>query len=407
MADEIQKQVPTLKKIFTYEDIRQMMNEKPDPSLDQVQIDPNDIFTICWTSGTEAEPKGCPLSHNNWRCQAAIAAAVVRPGDIMLTAGPMVNMASVGTVFIPWLRLGGTVILHHPFDPQILLKQMVEERINYTLLVPAVVNLILKHPASQTFDLSSIRTITVGSAPPSLWAMEEFKKRWNIDIGNIWGQNEGTALVSSVADVPDMKVRVDHLPRYGLEGVEWSTPMAKFIQTRVVAPDGSEITSEGGVGELLYRGPNVISGYFKRPDLSEMAFDRDGYFRTGDLFQIVGGGRYLKFFDRAKDIIIRGGYNISAQEVENVLLAHPAVQDVAAVGMPDENLGERVCVYVVPRAGEKITLEDIVTYMKQQGVATYKLPERLEIVDAIPRNPVGKVLKKELRRDIRKKLGIS
>jgi acyl-CoA synthetase (AMP-forming)/AMP-acid ligase II len=407
MADEIQKQVPTLKKIFTYEDVRGMMREKPDPALDKVHIDPNDIFTICWTSGTEAEPKGCPLSHNNWRCQAAIAAAVVRPGDIMLTAGPMVNMASVGTVFIPWLTLGGTVILHHPFDPQLLLKQMVEERINYTLLVPAVVNLILKHPASQSFDLSSIRTITVGSAPPSLWAMEEFKKRWNIDIGNIWGQNEGTALVSSVADVSDMKMRVDHLPRYGLHGVEWSTPMAKFVQTKVFSPDGSEITEDGGVGELLYRGPNVIPGYFKRPDLNETVFDKEGYFRTGDLFQIVGGGRYLKFFDRAKDIIIRGGYNISAQEVENVLLAHPAVQDVAAVGMPDENLGERVCVYVVPKPGQTVRLEGIVAYMKEQGVATYKLPERLEIVEAIPRNPVGKVLKKELRRDIRKRLGLS
>jgi non-ribosomal peptide synthetase component E (peptide arylation enzyme) len=236
--------------------------------------------------------------------------------------------------------------------------------------------------------------------------MEEFKKRWNIDIGNIWGQNEGTALVSSVADVPDMKVRVDHFPRYGAPGVEWSTPMAKFIQLKVVGPDGSELKEDGAVGELLYRGPNVIPGYFKRPDLNETAFDENGYFRTGDLFMIAGD-RYLKFFDRAKDIIIRGGYNISAQEIENIMLAHPAVQDVAAVGMPDENLGERVCLYVVTKPGKTITLDDVVDYMKQQGVATYKLPERLEVVEAIPRNPVGKVLKKELRRDIRRRLGIS
>ena len=406
MADEISQQVPSLKKVFTYEDLRQMMKETPDPDLDSIPIDPNDIFTICWTSGTEAQPKGCPLSHNNWRCQAGIAGVVVKPGDIMLTAGPLVNMASVGTVLIPWICYGGTVVLHHPFDPQILLKQIVEERINYTLLVPAVVNLILKHPASQSFDLSSIRTITVGSAPPSLWAMEEFKKRWDIDIGNIWGQNEGTALVSSVADVPDMKVRVDHFPRYGAPGVEWSTPMAKFIQLKVVGPDGSELKEDGAVGELLYRGPNVIPGYFKRPDLNETAFDENGYFRTGDLFMIAGD-RYLKFFDRAKDIIIRGGYNISAQEIENIMLAHPAVQDVAAVGMPDENLGERVCLYVVTKPGKTITLDDVVDYMKQQGVDTYKLPERLEVVEAIPRNPVGKVLKKELRRDIRRRLGIS
>lgn len=406
MAEEVQKKVPTLKKIYTYEDLRRMIREKPDPGLSLVRVDADDIFTICWTSGTEAQPKGCPLSHNNWRCQAAVAlASGMQPGDVMLTAGPLVNMASVGTVYVPWLRFGGTVILHHPFDPQLLLKQMVQERIQYTLLVPAVVNLILKHPAAQGVDLSSVRVITVGSAPPSLWSMEEFKRRWNVDIGNIWGQNEGTALVSGVQEVPDMKIRVDHLPRYGAPGVEWSTPMARFVHTKVVGPDGTELNEDGAVGELLYRGPNVIPGYFKRPDLNAQAFDAEGYFRTGDLFQIAGD-RYLKFFERAKDIIIRGGYNISAQEVENVLLAHPAVQDVAAVGMPDENLGERTCVYVVPKPGQTVTLESLTAYMREQGVATYKLPERLEVVEVIPRNPVGKILKKELRQDIRKKIGV-
>lgn len=405
MAEEVARKVPTLKKIYTYEDVRRMIQEKPDPALSAIRVDADDIFTLCWTSGTEAQPKGCPLSHNNWRCQAAVAlASGMEPGDVMLTAGPLVNMASVGTVYVPWLRFGGTVILHHPFDPQMLLKQMVQEQIQYTLLVPAVVNLILKHPAAQGVDLSSVRVITVGSAPPSLWSMEEFKRRWNVDIGNIWGQNEGTALVSGVREVPDMKIRVDHLPRYGAPGVEWSTPMARFVQTKVVGPDGLELGEDGAVGELLYRGPNVIPGYFKRPDLNAQAFDAEGYFRTGDLFQIAGD-RYLKFFERAKDIIIRGGYNISAQEVENVLLAHPAVQDVAAVGMPDENLGERTCVYVVPKPGQTVTLESITAYMREQGVATYKLPERLEVVNAIPRNPVGKILKKELRRNIRKKIG--
>ncbi|WP_448382234.1 AMP-binding protein [Desulfosoma sp.] len=405
MAEEVARKVPTLKKIYTYEDVRRMIQEKPDPALSVIRVDADDIFTLCWTSGTEAQPKGCPLSHNNWRCQAAIAlASGMEPGDVMLTAGPLVNMASVGTVYVPWLRFGGTVILHHPFDPQLLLKQMVSERVEYTLLVPAVVNLILKHPAAQGVDLSSVRAITVGSAPPSLWSMEEFKKRWNVDIGNIWGQNEGTALVSGVREVPDMKIRVDHLPRYGAPGVEWSTPMARFVQTKVVGPEGTELTEDGAVGELLYRGPNVIPGYFKRPDLNAQAFDGEGYFRTEDLFQIAGD-RYLKFFERAKDIIIRGGYNISAQEVENVLLAHPAVQDVAAVGMPDENLGERTCVYVVPKPGQTVTLESLTAYMREQGVATYKLPERLEVVDAIPRNPVGKILKKELRQDIRNKIG--
>ncbi len=405
MAEKVAAATPSVKKVYTYEDLLEMIKTEPDPAaLDRIPLHGNDIFTLCWTSGTEAKPKGCPLSHNNWRCQAALAGAGgVEPYDTMLTAGPLVNMASIGTVYIPWIILGGTMVLHHPFEPPLLLKQMVAEKINYTLLVPAVVNLILKHPLAAGVDLGSIRSITVGSAPPSLWAMEEFKKRWGIDIGNIWGQNEGTAIISGVRDVPDMATRVDCLPRYGTPGVTWSIPMSSFIQTKVVDGLGNTLTKEGDVGELLYRGPNVIPGYFKRPDLNEKSFDEEGYIHTGDLFQLKGD-RYLKFFDRAKDIIIRGGYNISAQEVENALLGLPGVQDVAAVAMPDENLGERVCVYVVPAKDQEVSLESVKKYMQEQGVAVYKMPERLEIVSAIPRNPVGKILKNQLREDLRAKL---
>ena len=405
MGREVADKSVSLKKIFAYEDLKRMVEVEAAPDLDQIPVEGNDIFTICWTSGTEAQPKGCPLSHNNWRCQSSLAfAGGAEPGDIMLTAGPLVNMASVGTVYIPWLIFGGTVVLHHPFDPALLLKQMVEEKINYTLLVPAVVNLILKHPLAEGVDLSSIRSITVGSAPPSMWAMEEFKKRWDIDIGNIWGQNEGTAIISGVRDVPDMEVRVNSLPRYGVPGVTWSVDMAQHMHTKLVDAEGNELNEEGAVGELLYRGPNVIPGYFKRPDLNEKAFDAEGYIHTGDLFKLVGD-RYLQFFDRAKDIIIRGGYNISAQEIENILLAHPKVQEVAAVGMPDENLGERTCVYVVPAPEQSLTLDDLIMFMEEQGTAVYKFPERLEIIDALPRNPVGKIMKKKLREDLHSKIG--
>jgi non-ribosomal peptide synthetase component E (peptide arylation enzyme) len=119
---------------------------------------------------------------------------------------------------------------------------------------------------------------------------------------------------------------------------------------------------------------------------------------------MIKDDRYMSFFDRKKDMIIRGGFNISAQEVENALLGHPKIQDVAAIAMPDEIMGEKTCVYVAPRKGETVTLDDVTAFIKQQGVATYKLPERLEIIDAIPRTPVGKIIKGKLREDIRKKL---
>ncbi len=404
MGKKIQETLSSLKHIFSYEDLLGMIESPRDPGLDSVILDANDIFTICWTSGTEAQPKGCPMSHNNWRCQAGMAiAGGMLPGDTLLTAGPLVNMGAVGTALMPWMISGGTIVLHHPFDPMLLLQQLVQEKINWTLLVPAVTNLILKHPAAADVDLSHIRSITMGSAPPSLWSMEEFKKRWDIDIGNIWGQTEGTGIISGIKDVPDINLRKDLFPRYGAKGHAWSIPITQFIETKIMDPLGRELTKDGEVGELFYRGPNTIAGYFQRPDLDETAFDADGFLKTGDLFQIKGD-KYLKFFDRLKDIIIRGGMNISAQEVENMIMAHPLVQEAAVVGMPDETLGERTCAYVVPVPGQQITMESIITFMKEQQAAVYKLPERVEIVDAIPRNPVGKVLKKDLRKDIALKL---
>jgi acyl-CoA synthetase (AMP-forming)/AMP-acid ligase II len=397
LAAEIQAATPSLKRVVSYAGVRAMARGEPDPALDRVRVEANDVFTICWTSGTEAQSKGCPLSHNNWRCQAELAStAGFALGDTLLTAGPLVNMGALGTVYAPWLRNGGTMVLHHPFDPLLLLKQLVAEKVRYTLLVPAVLNLILKHPAAKGVDLSGMKAITVGSAPPSLWAMQEFEKRWNVAMGNIWGMNEGTGIVSGVKDVPEIERRVEQFPRYGAEGFTWSVPLTRFIRTKVVDPAGRPQEELDAVGELLYRGPNVMPGYFRRPDLNEKAFDAEGFFRTGDLFQ-VKGPQYIKFFDRVKDIIIRGGYNISAQEVENVLVGHPGVQEVAAVGMRDEVLGERTCVFAVPRPGATLTLEGIVQFMKEAGVATYKLPERLEVVEAIPRNPVGKTLKAQLR----------
>jgi acyl-CoA synthetase (AMP-forming)/AMP-acid ligase II len=406
MAEKAQSKNPSIKHIITLEELRDMSKGEVTGILDDVVIDANDVLTLCWSSGTEAQPKGCPLSHNNWYNQsiAQIETAGIEPNDNFITAGPLVNMASIGTVYFPWLIVGGKLVLHHPFDGATFVMQLIIEEINYTLLVPAVINALLKHPKVDAFDLSKIRAITLGSAPPSLWSVQELKRRWGIEFGNIWGQNEGTGFVSGRFDVPDMEKRVDNFPQYGKPGTKWHATVGQYCMSKVVDPaTGKELTDVGSVGELWYRGPNVIPCYYKRPDITEKAFDSEGYFNTGDLFQIKEGD-CVGFFDRTKDIIIRGGFNISAQEVENMLLGHPGITDVAAISMPDENLGEKVCVYVVPAEGEKLTLEDVTSFMKEKGVAVYKLPERLEIVDAIPRNPVGKVIKKELREDIKRKL---
>lgn len=404
MGETLKEKHPGLTHVLNLHKIRDMMTGQVTGKLDQVVVDPNDIFTICWTSGTEANPKGCPLSHNNWSGMAAVQdAAGMQPGDVMLTAGPLVNMASVGTVFIPWTVLGGTLVLHHPFDPAGFMQQIMQEKPNYTLLVPALANMIAKHPQVDNFDLTSFRTITLGSAPPSLWTMQEFKTRWDIDIGNIWGQNEGTGFISGIEDVPDMATRATSFPHYGKPGVTWKSKASHYVQVKIIDPTDKELTEPGDVGELVYKGPGLIAGYFNNPEVTKRSFTKDGFFRTGDLFQIKENN-YISFYERAKDIIIRGGYNISSQEIENYILGHPKVQDAAVVGMADEKLGERMCAYITPAPDETVNLQDIVTYLEEKGVAKYKHPERLEIITAVPRNPVGKVLKKELRRDIQAKI---
>ncbi len=391
---EIGKEI--VENVITLDDVREMANSNRKP--EEVEIDANDVFTICWTSGTEADPKGCPMTHNNWYYISGFRSAMNVPlNPRILCVAPLVNMTGVGVNYIPWIFEAGTLVLHHPFDPVICLRQLVEEKIDFTILVPAVLNMALKFPGIEKFDLSVVKTITTGSAPPSKWAMDEFKRRWGIDIVNIWGQNEGTALIAGPLDVPDTAMRVDHFPNWGKD-CGWKSGV-RGVETKIVDADGKELTKPGEIGELLYRSPGVIPCYFNRPDLTEKAFaEYDGkkFFRTGDLF-IIKDECHIGFYDRKKDIIIRGGFNISAAEIENALLEHPKVTEVVAVGMPDEILGERVCIFVVPR-GEEPTLEELRSFLKEKGFAVYKLPEKLIITDAIPRNPVGKILKSVLRK---------
>lgn len=407
MGEKLRSKLPNLEYMITLQELREMGKGEITGKLDEVKVDANDIFTLCWTYGTEIEPKGCPLSHNNWIIEGTgeVELTGIREGETLLTAGPLVNMASVGTTYIPWLLVGGTFVLHHPFHPVVWMRQMIEETVNYTLLVPALVNAIAKHPLVDEFDLSAVRSITIGGAPPALWSAQEFERRWSMEIGNIWGMNEGPGIVSGAMDAGNLEKRIEGLPQYGKRGVTWNgNVFGKCIETKLLDPEtGEEITEVGRVGELLYKGPNVISGYFRRPDLTEKAFDKQGFLHTEDLFRIKEAN-FISFVDREKDIIIRGGFNISAQEVENILLGHPKVLDVAAVAVPDERLGERVCVYVVPKEGENVTLGELTSFMKEKSIAAYKRPQRLEITKEIPKDRAGKILKNILKEDIRNKL---
>lgn len=375
------------------------MAQTPGAAPVDVRVDANDVFTLCWTSGTEAEPKGCPMTHNVWQFMGSrlVHLCGLQDGCRQLCVAPLVNMTGVGVNFIPWLLTAGTLVLHHPLNAEVLLRQLTGESIAFTILVPAILNTIVKLPNVDQLDLSSVRTITTGSAPPSAWSLQEFKRRWDIEIVNIWGQNEGSHLVAGPDDVPELEKRVDHFPFWGLPGRHWPSGMEDGLSLKLLDDTDNELRAPGAIGELCFRAPSLFPGYFKRPDITARSFTQDGYFRTGDLF-ILHDASSLGFYDRKKDMVIRGGFNISSAEVENAVQGHPKVADAAVIPVPDEIMGERVCVCVVLRdANVTLTLEELVDWLKQDGMSLYKLPERLRIVSEIPRNPVGKILKTKLR----------
>jgi acyl-CoA synthetase (AMP-forming)/AMP-acid ligase II len=172
------------------------------------------------------------------------------------------------------------------------------------------------------------------------------------------------------------------------------------METKLVEPQTRQTITEPGVpGELAIRSPGIFPGYYRRPDLTRAVFDEDGFFHTGDLFEIAGEGERLdryRFVGRVKEIINRGGLKISPSELEGLLAGHPKVAEAAFLGYPDKRLGEKVCAVVVPKEGSTISLEEIVEFLKEKEIAVYKLPEKLVIVEELPRNPVGKVMKRKL-----------
>jgi acyl-CoA synthetase (AMP-forming)/AMP-acid ligase II len=365
-------------------------------------LDANDIAIVQWTSGTEAEPKACPMTHNNWGFlrffYSETYGGILKDGDVIMNPAPIVNMTGIGVGLVPWILCAGTFVLHHPFDSLIFMKQLLEERVNFTLAVPAVVVAMLKHPAADKLDLSNLRYFAQGAAAPPPWTFVELKRR-GVEPMNIWGQNEGTGLFSYEKIVPDLEVRARGFP-WPHGNIKWEIAFFNAIETKIVDSENRELTKPGEIGELCYRSPLTIACYYRQPELTKKAFDEDGFFHTGDLFQIVNE-RLIAFFDRKKDIIIRGGFNISSAEVEDILKKHPKILDVAVVGYPDERLGERVCAFVTLKSGESITLDEIKDFMKDSQVAIYKWPEKLVIVDQIPRNPVGKVQKAILKEKLK------
>ena len=364
----------------------------------------NRVLTICWTSGTTGTPKGVPRSANMWlaTARATAEAGGYQRGDRLLNPFPLVNMAAIGGFLFAAAELGCGLILHHPLDPAVYLTQMQDEKIHFTIAPPALLNQLAAQPEFwQQFDFSTLRAVGSGSAPLSPAMIATFENDYQKPVINFYGSNEGLALFATPETVPSSEMRAAYFPRFGTPGLEWPGRCHHAVQSKVIDPDtGLEVDEPGAVGELCFAGATVFDGYFGTEDTD--VFTEDGFFRSGDLVEISAAPtHYYRIVGRCKDIINRGGMKISPAELDTLIESHPQVREAAVCAYADQALGERVCVCLVPKdADHPPSLKEVCGFLKAQGLAKFKLPEKISYLVALPRNPMGKVLRGDLQADI-------
>jgi acyl-coenzyme A synthetase/AMP-(fatty) acid ligase len=367
--------------------LEQYSNENP--------ISANDIITICWTSGTEGLPKGIPRSHNHWLVTglATFHGSEIKQGEALLNPFPFINMASIGGLFLSWLYNGGKLVLHHPLDFPLFLRQIVEEEIEYTLVPPALLNNILKNEQLQALcDFSKIRAIGSGSAPLDEWMVQGYKEKYNIEIINHFGSNEGMSLLCGPSHANTSEKRARLFPR-----------ASNLLESRIIDLEtGAIVDTPDHEGELQIKGGGVFDGYFGAEDKNKECFTEDGFFKTGDLFVIEGTDtNFYRFVGRNKDIIIRGGMNIAPAELDSLLCSHPDIVEAAVASYPCDIMGEKIAAFVVNKEGSEITLNELTDYLRSCEIANYKLPEKLITTHQLPRNALGKVVRFELANELK------
>ena len=364
----------------------------------------NRVLTVCWTSGTTGTPKGVPRSANMWlaTARATAEAGGYQRGDRLLNPFPLVNMAAIGGFLFAAAELGCGLILHHPLDPAVYLTQMQDEKIHFTIAPPALLNQLAAQPEFwQQFDFSTLRAVGSGSAPLSPAMIATFENDYQKPVINFYGSNEGLALFATPETVPSSEMRAAYFPRFGTPGLEWPGRCHHAVQSKVIDPDtGLEVDEPGAVGELCFAGATVFDGYFGTEDTD--VFTEDGFFRSGDLVEISAAPtHYYRIVGRCKDIINRGGMKISPAELDTLIESHPQVREAAVCAYADQALGERVCVCLVPKdADHPPSLKEVCGFLNAQGLAKFKLPEKISYLVALPRNPMGKVLRGDLQADI-------
>lgn len=350
-----------------------------EPDLAPTDIDTP--LTILYTSGTTGRPKGAVLTHGNslFASLNLIQHNPAMEGGVLVST-PMFHVAGLTAQAIPTIYRGQTIVFQRYFDPEHALQLIEKERIAASLLVPAMLLFMSQVSKFKDYDLSSFKSIFIGGAPCPGPLLRTYLDR-GVPIRQGFGmtENSGSGIL---LDSEDME------RKFGSCG----KPMF-FCDARVWDADGKD-TAPDEVGELMLKGPVVMKEYWNKPEQTEASFT-DGWFHTGDLAKTDEDG-YFYIVERKKDMLITGGENVYPAEVEEAILAHPDVGEVGVIGIPDEKWGESVRAVVVPLPGKTLTLEDITEFCEGK-LAKYKVPKSVVIVDELPRNPSGKILKRLLR----------
>ena len=350
-----------------------------EPPLARTNIDTP--LTILYTSGTTGRPKGAVLTHGN--CLFA-SLNMIQHGGISngaaLISTPMFHVAGLTAQAIPTIYRGDTIVFQRYFDPEHALQLIQNEKIRGSLLVPAMLLFMSQVPSFDEYDLSSLEGIFIGGAPCPAPLLRTYLDR-DVPIRQGFGmtENAGSGILLDTEDLER---------KFGSCGL----PML-HCNARVWDADGND-TAPDEVGELMLQGPVVMKEYWNMPEATEASFT-DGWFHTGDLARVDEDG-YFYIVERKKDMLITGGENVYPAEVEEAILAHPSVAEVGVIGIPDEKWGESVRAVVVPLSGQEISFEEIREFCSGK-LAGYKIPKSIVVVDELPRNPAGKILKRILR----------
>jgi fatty-acyl-CoA synthase len=364
-----------------------------DSSMPDVESDPvepvDDVAMIVGTGGTTGTPKGVVLTHHNLETMSALTLMgyPFRGRPVYLALAPLTHAA--GVLCFPILALGGEVVILRAPDLGAFLEHVAAHGVTHTFLPPTLIYMLLARPELDTTDLTSLQCFWYGAAPMSPDRLEEAIGRIGPVMAQLFGQSEAPMMISMMP--PEDHLRPDGtVARERLRSAGRPAPLV----TVAVMDDEGRLLPTGERGEIVVRGSLVMAGYYRDPKATAEA-GRHGWHHTGDIGYLDDDG-YLYIVDRAKDMIITGGFNVYSAEVEQALMEHDAIQDCAVVGLPDQKWGERVTAVVQLQQGRTVDPADLVTFAKER-LGSVKAPKQVEVWPDLPRSRVGKVLKKDIR----------